>query len=168
MTWPDANTFCERLSALADEERAGRAYRLPTEAEWEHACRGGACFYQPFHFGDALPAALANYNHHYPSGWAGSGPYPEAGPCPVASYPANAFGLYDMHGNVQEWCADYHGPAPGTDRASRGGSWYNPLWHCRSASRCRAEPQVYGDYVGFRTVLEWAPPARKQPGRSRR
>src|SRR5262249_47832054 len=123
--------FCRKLSELAKEQQAGRVYKLPTEAEWEYACRGGTR--SPFHHGDALASTQANFNGSFPYGGAPRGP--ELGrTTTVGSYPPNAFGLFDMHGNVWEWCADWyatafyhqserqdpHGPASGTSRVLRG------------------------------------------------
>ena len=94
MSWDEAVDFCERLSWLAAEKQAGRVYRLPTEAEWEYACRAGTT--TPFHFGTSLFSVQANidYNRNRTT--------------KVGSYPPNAWGLYDMHGNVWEWCADWY------------------------------------------------------------
>ena len=149
ISWQEALEFCDRLS-----RKTGRTYRLPTEAEWEYACRAGTT--TPYHFGGAITHALANY-----SGGAGS-------TTPVGSFGvANAFGLYDMHGNVWEWCADhwhedYDGaPTDGSvwieggnasRRLLRGGSWYSNPQRCRSAYRNHLNPDYAGNYFGFRVV----------------
>jgi formylglycine-generating enzyme required for sulfatase activity len=165
VSWEEARKFCVKLSELPDEKLAGRSYRLPTEAEWEYACRGGASTYKPVHFGDSLSSNQANFHGSYPYGRA-----PTAGnlqrPCEVGSYPANAFGLCDMHGNVWEWCQDWYGPYPantsivrdptgpktGTERILRGGSWYSPGSSCRSANRDKNRPGHRDRYIGFRVV----------------
>jgi formylglycine-generating enzyme required for sulfatase activity len=137
---------------------------LPTEAQWECACRGGALSHQAFHFGDSLSSNQANFN--------GPDPYyvePHdylARTTKVGSYPANGFGLYDMHGNVWEWCADWYAadfyqtekallPDPvneevATTRVLRGGSWFGFGRHCRSAVRGWREPDSRNPAVGFR------------------
>jgi formylglycine-generating enzyme required for sulfatase activity len=166
VSWKDATEFCARLSQLTR-----RDYRLPSEAEWEYACRAGTI--NPFHFGEMIMPDLANYD------WDAT--YAEIkvtkkqdfeGTTPVGQFGvANAFGLYDMHGNVWEWCLDhwhkdYH-EAPtdgsawlsdrkGADRVLRGGSWgYNPRV-CRSAVRVNSSPgSRYGHY-GFRVVCSAA------------
>ena len=160
LSWYDAIEFCARLS-----RHTGKNYRLPSEAEWEYACRAGTT--TPFHFGETITAELANYNSSkvYQQEKAKQSPNKTT---PVRSYPPNAFGLYDMHGNVWEWCLDpWHGDyqgAPPTDGSVwdeknidnryenllnsinelliddrycvlRGGSWYNNPLSCRSASR---------------------------------
>jgi formylglycine-generating enzyme required for sulfatase activity len=108
VSWDEAVEFSRRLAALAEEARSGRSYRLPTEAEWEYSCRGGASSYQVFNpFGNSLSPTQANFDGNYPYGGAGKGAYLER-TCKVGSYPANGFGLYDMHGNVWEWCADWY------------------------------------------------------------
>ncbi len=164
VSWDDAVAFCAKLSGLPEEKAAGRVYRLPTEAEWEHACRGG--LRSPTHFGDQLSSTRANFDGNYPFGGARKGPYPER-PVPVGSYPPNAFGLYDMHGNVWEWCADFYdasayaarqvggspGPPTGHDRVQRGGSWFSYGWACRAAERCRSIQTGHNERSGFRVAL---------------
>jgi formylglycine-generating enzyme required for sulfatase activity len=145
--WPQSVEFCQKLSAMT-----GQKYRLPSEAEWEYACRAGAM--TSYHFGEVVSQTMANY-YVYDSG------QPRQ-TTPVGSFPANAFGLHDMHGNVEEWCADefhrnYEGaPTDGSawlngDRHGyvvRGGSWVINPDYCRSANRdfCEAE----SSYVGLR------------------
>ena len=102
VSWQEAVAFCEKLS-----QQAGRTYRLPSEAEWEYACRAGTT--TPFHFGPAITTDLANYDGNYTYGNGSKGVYRQQ-TTEVGSFPPNAFGLYDMHGNVWEWCADHwHG-----------------------------------------------------------
>jgi formylglycine-generating enzyme required for sulfatase activity/uncharacterized caspase-like protein len=164
--------FCERLS-----ERTGRSYRLPTEAEWEYACRAGTT--TPFHFGETITADLANCNGQYPYGDAPETQY-RAETTDVGIFPANAFGLHDMHGNVWEWCADQWygsyankpeqlkqngaiawaeettGMAPKSDESNyrllRGGSWRNFPWYCRSAPRNWFALDDRDYSIGFRVV----------------
>jgi formylglycine-generating enzyme required for sulfatase activity len=161
--------FCRRLSELAEEKSKGRAYRLPTEAEWEYVCRGGPLFKEPsppFHFGNSLSATQANFNGNYPYGGAPKGPYLER-TTQVGSYPPNPLGLYDLHGNVWEWCADWHdaeyyrrsprqnpqGPEKGERRVLRGGSWGFYGSYCRAAYRYDLAPGVRYISSGFRVVL---------------
>src|SRR5262249_22585839 len=134
VSWEDAVAFCQKLSEQAEEISKGRTYRLPTEAEWEYACRGGANASTPFAFGESLSSKQANFNGNYPYN-AARGRYLER-TAPVGSYLPNAFGLFDMHGNLWEWCADWYsedyysqsprqdppGPPRGTLRVLRGGS----------------------------------------------
>ncbi len=145
VSWHDAIEFCEKLSHLT-----GRHYRLPSEAEWEYACRAGTT--TPFYFGETINNAIVNYRQEETT--------------VVGIFPANNFGLYDMHGNILEWCADnYHGnyddaPTDGsvwisdTDRTNvlRGGSWYSKLSYCRSAFRTYYQPNYRCSYFGFRVV----------------
>jgi formylglycine-generating enzyme required for sulfatase activity len=142
VNWDQAIEFCKRLS-----RETKREYRLPSEAEWEYACRAGTT--TPFYFGKTITGELANYNAGYTYAGEAKGEYRNE-TTPVGQFPPNAFGLYDMHGNVWEWCADtwhdnYDG-APtngsawienGNDNRSlpRGGSWYNDPNVCRSAYR---------------------------------
>ncbi|MFN4258772.1 MAG: SUMF1/EgtB/PvdO family nonheme iron enzyme [Gemmataceae bacterium] len=154
VSWHDAVEFCRRLSDLPDEARAGRVYRLPTEAEWEYACRAGGKAASRFHFGNMLTPNQANI--------ASSKGRTEK----VGSHPPNAFGLHDMHGNVWEWCADYYGsyggqrqvdprgPEEGSDRVMRGGSWFNDPPECRSATRLYSSPTNRGNDLGFRVACD--------------
>jgi formylglycine-generating enzyme required for sulfatase activity len=111
VSWEDADKFCAEL-----EKMVGRKGALPTEAEWEWACRAGTA--TPFHFGKALNGTQANCNGNFPSGTEQKGPSLER-TCEVGrkDYPPNAWGLYDAHGNVWQWCRDWYGPydVPGTD-----------------------------------------------------
>lgn len=168
VSWYDAVEFCNRLAA-----HTKRQYRLPSEAEWEYACRAGTT---PFHFGETIATDVANYrgtdNEEY--NWSGSygrgtkGIYLEQ-TTEVGSFGvANAFGLYDMHGNVWEWCLDdwhsnYEGaPIDGiswkeekNDKQTmllRGGSWYHNSLLCRSAYRFSYSPLDIYDFIGFRVA----------------
>jgi formylglycine-generating enzyme required for sulfatase activity len=155
--------------------------RLPTEAQWEYACRGGATFYQVFHLGDALSSDQANFNGNSPYGGADDGEYLEQTSC-VGSYPANGFGLYDMHGNVWEWCADWYAaefyraagqqPNPVNDepasaRVLRGGGWGNYGKSCRSAYRDWDGPGTRHRYAGFRLAAVPDVGARQVKGERR-
>ena len=147
VSWEQATEFCQRLARRTDKN-----YHLPSEAQWEYACRAETT--TAYHFGPQLTPELAKYD--------GSG-----GTVEVGSYPSNRWGLYDMHGNVDEWCADYwHGDYDGasTDgstwidggdssrRVRRGGSWCFISRYCRSAYRFRDAPDLSFDYIGFRVV----------------
>jgi formylglycine-generating enzyme required for sulfatase activity len=107
VSWTDARIFCDKPSALERELAAKRVYRLPTEAEWEYTCRGGARKSTPFHFGPSLSSTQANFCGSSPYGEAGKGPYLRR-TSTIGSYKPNDFGLFDMHGNVREWCADWY------------------------------------------------------------
>ena len=164
ISWEEAVAFCRRLSELPAEKAAGRQYRLPTEAEWEFACRGGQT--SAFAFGPGLSSREANFNGNYPYGGAERGPYLER-TTRVASYSPNAFGLFDMHGNVWEWCADFYdrsylrtgpaidplGPVTGSKRVVRGGSCYNIGRFCRSAYRFGVLPANRALDIGLRVVM---------------
>jgi uncharacterized protein (TIGR02996 family) len=166
VSWNDADDFCRTLSELPAEKMAGRTYRLPTEAEWEYACRGGATTYQVFHFGNSLSSAQANFAVNYLYGGVDRSNWLNR-TCKVGSYKANPIGLYDMHGNVQECCSDWYGedyyksslrrdplgPGSGSYRVIRGGSWINYSWFCRSAQRYDFEPAARNYYIGFRVAI---------------
>ena len=163
VSWDDAVEFCRRLSNLPAERAAGNVYRLPSEAEWEYACRAGA--QTSFHFGGVLNGTQANCNGNYPYGTATKGPYLQR-TMQVGSFAPNAFGLYDMHGNVLEWCADWYdsdyyknspvsdprGPSTGSGRVFRGGSWYLNARYCRSAFRDWLTPDYRDFSLGFRVL----------------
>ena len=161
VSWNNAVEFCQKLS-----QKTGREYRLPSEAEWEYACRAGTT--TPFHFGETITTDLANYNEtQYAS--EPKGKYLEQ-TIDVGSFPPNAFGLYDMHGNVWEWCQDdWHDNyinAPkdgsawtsqsGNNKLLRGGSWYNDPALCRSAFRNYSILDDYNNNIGFRVVCSGA------------
>jgi len=164
VSWDEAVEFCARFSQLT-----GHTYRLPSEAEWEYACRAGTT--TPFHFGETITSDLANYRGTSGYGDGPTGVYQER-TTPVNHFHslANAFGLCDMHGNVFEWCQDYwHGsyenaPTDGSAwssgsesglRVTRGGSWYFNPRYCRSAYRFYYNPGVHYYFAfGFRVVCE--------------
>jgi eukaryotic-like serine/threonine-protein kinase len=160
VSWNDAQAFCKKLS-----QQTGRTYRLPSEAEWEYACRAGTT--TPFHFGPTITPELANYFGDFTYGSGPKGQY-RGQTTPVGSFAANQFGLYDMHGNVWEWCLDhghksYSGaPTDGSAwvengnsslRVMRGGSWLNNPGLCRSADRYMELPWSTDYGGGFRIVI---------------
>jgi len=152
VSWNDAIEFCNKLN-----QKERKSYRLPTEAEWEYACRAGSA--TRFYFGDN-DSMLSDYAWYHEN--SGNETHP------VGQKKPNAFGLYDMHGNVWEWCSDWYdanyysnssgvdpqGPASGQIRVLRGGSWFYIPWHCRSANRLRSTPDGRGDGSGFRVVQD--------------
>jgi formylglycine-generating enzyme required for sulfatase activity/tRNA A-37 threonylcarbamoyl transferase component Bud32 len=162
VSWLDAVAFCEKLS-----QKTNRTYRLPSEAEWEYACRAGTN--TPYAFGEAINPSVVNYNGNYPYGGAAKGQYRQK-TTPVGSFPPNLFGLYDMHGNLWEWCLDeytnnYNGaPTDGSARGNiisrdenkrrllRGGSWFYNALICRSACRNGYSASVRLNTFGFRVV----------------
>jgi formylglycine-generating enzyme required for sulfatase activity len=175
MTWFEANEFCKRLSA-----KEGRVYRLPTEAEWEYACRAGTT--TPFHFGNVFDGTQANMQQTYPRGTEAK-VRGRGWPMTVGSYAPNAFGLYDMHGNVSEWCSElsasgYYAMSPRDDPPGVSVTKFNPRYvkeekyqrairggglpgahYARSASRSSWDPNWARDAkgtwdVGVRPVCE--------------
>jgi formylglycine-generating enzyme required for sulfatase activity len=162
VSWKNAVDFCLKLS-----QQTGREYRLPSEAEWEYACRGGTT--TPFHFGETITTELANYDGTYTYASEPKGKYLQK-TTDVGSFPPNAFGLYDMHGNVWEWCQDdWHNnyiDAPkdgsgwtsrsGNTKLLRGGSWYFNPGNCRSAYRHYSNLDHNTIRIGFRVVCSGA------------
>jgi sulfatase modifying factor 1 len=154
VSWTAVASFCEKLTELERKARrlpAGMFYQLPTEAQWEYACRAGTK--TAYAFGDSLTSGQANIS--YVLGKETTD---------VGKYPANPWGFHDMHGNVYEWCADlygdypsaarYHvGPAGGAGRVKRGGSWDGMAYFARSANRSRGEPALGSGSLGFRLSL---------------
>jgi formylglycine-generating enzyme required for sulfatase activity len=152
VSWNEAVEFCRKLAELPAEKKAGRVYRLPTEAEWEYTCRAGTT--TPFHFGKTIADDQANFGFKVDR------------PTVVGSYKPNAWGLYDMHGNVWQWCSDWYdknhykdspakdpqGPDRGTFRVRRGGSWCNNAASCRSVCRSYGRPDHRHYAIGFRVV----------------
>jgi len=172
VNFAEAEAFCTKLTELA--HRAGELpdeweFRLPTEAPWEYACRAGTTTATAF--GDSLSSTQANFKG---KPYNGGAPGPSLGrAAKVGQYPANAWGIHDMHGNTFEWCRDwYHAKLPGghapdlhdarakaarsehgdVSRARRGGCWADDGWPCRSAFRLRFEPERRYDHIGFRVV----------------
>ena len=176
VNFPEAEAFCRALTELGHQSGAlpqGWEFRLPTEAQWEYACRAGTT--TATSFGDRLSSKQANFKG---KPYNGGEPGPSLGrAAPVGSYPANPWGLHDMHGNTYEWCRDwYHRRLPGgvdpdlhdakdtatrsehgdVSRVRRGGCWADDGWPCRSAFRLRFEPERRYDHIGFRVVaVKW-------------
>ena len=155
VSWHDAVAYCAKLTEqekAAGRLPAGYEYRLPTEAEWEYACRAGTTTEYSFGNDENQLGAYAWYNSIAPTH-------------PVGQKKPNGWGLYDMHGNVWEWCLDWHGdypggstadpqgPTVGTSCVRRGGRWGSPARYCRSATRDYSQPNFRHSGVGFRIVL---------------
>ena len=159
VSWLDAQEFCARISRAT-----GKKYRLPSEAEWEYACRAGTT--TPFYFGDNISPDLVNYNGNYPYNSGAIGTYRNQ-TTDVGTFPPNSFGLCDMHGNVQEWCEDdykenYNNASKDGSalinrgaicKLLRGGSWDDDAEICRSAYRYRYSRGFSNDSYGFRVVF---------------
>jgi len=158
VTWYEVQQFLDRLNARGEGK-----FRLPTEAEWEYACRAGTK--SVYSTGDVLSTSDANYDGRYPLPGHAKGTYRETTTA-AASFKPNAWGLYDMHGNVWEWCADEYCPYPASSAADpfaqcgsglkviRGGSWYFDAGSARSALRYTHAPHLRGFSIGFRVVRE--------------
>jgi formylglycine-generating enzyme required for sulfatase activity len=178
VSWFDAAAYCNWLSEKeglmpayrisGDDvlwDRSAEGYRLPTEAEWEYACRAGTD--TPFSTGSRISTAQANYNGNYPYNYGNKGLFRKA-TTPAGSFEPNRWGLYDMHGNVWEWCWDISGlyPRPsgeqplenpagmdsGEYRVNRGGSWASKAAWLRSASRSGDFPETSSSSLGFRVA----------------
>lgn len=150
VSWDDCQKFCRKLS-----EREGRAYRLPTEAEWEFACRAETTTAYCYRDNAAKKLRYYAWYHHH-ADWRTH---------PVGVKKPNAWTLYDMHGNVWEWCQDWYGayptspqtdpqgPSEGSSRVVRGGSWSRESWDCRSATRWGYQPESRHKMLGLRLVM---------------
>jgi formylglycine-generating enzyme required for sulfatase activity len=174
VSWFDAVQYCNWLSGKEGLKpaytisgqnvhwaRSADGYRLPTEAEWEYACRAGTS--TPLFTGERISTSQANYNGNFPYNNGNKGLFRKA-TVSAGSFPPNAWGLYDMHGNVWEWCWDYYGlpteapvsdpagPASGAHRINRGGCWGSPGKNLRSAVRASDFPETAGSSMGFRLV----------------
>lgn len=155
VSWLDVQQFIERLNALFPDLQA----KLPSEAQWEYACRAGT--QTPFSFGGNVTPNQVNYHGNYPYADGGEGLY-RGGTAPVKSLPPNPWGVYEMHGNVWEWCADWYGdylheavidpvgPDQGGLRVVRGGAWASDARHTRSAYRDEYWPDRRSSGLGFR------------------
>ena len=158
VSWNDVMEFIERINKMKD----GLDLRLPTEAEWEYACRAGTK--TPFWFGENITPDQVNYDGNYPYAGVEKGIYRKE-TVAIKSLPANGWGLYEMHGNIREWCADLYGeypagpvvdpvgPGQGVDRVLRGGSWDDIGRFARSAYRYRNAPADRYGFTGFRLAL---------------
>lgn len=174
ITWEEAMAYAQKLTETESKAQrlpAGYAYRLPTQAEWEYACRAGTT--TPFSFGAEADSSRGNFRGLYPRQFSTVevARHQEVGTVPVASFAANPWNLYDMHGNVREWCyeafserypggqvSDWVGPLTGTYRVSRGGGWEDSAPRCRSAARDRIAAQSKSASQGFRICLAPALP----------
>jgi len=168
VNFAEAEAFCRKLTELSHQSgelATDWEFRLPTEAQWEYACRAGTT--TATSFGDKLSSKQANFKG---KPYNGAEPGPSLGrAAKVGSYPANPWGLHDMHGNTFEWCRDwYHSKLPGgvdpdlhlataSSRVRRGGCWADEGWPCRSAFRLRFEPERRYDHIGFRAVSVHSP-----------
>jgi formylglycine-generating enzyme required for sulfatase activity len=166
-SWVVATNYCQTLTekeTVAGRLPPGYCYRLPTEAEWEYACRAGTKTPVAIGEGTSLSSFQANFDGNFPYGGAPIGLYLQR-PDIVGKYPPNAWGLYDIHGNVAEWCLDFYGPYPGgavtdpkgpttgTARVLRGGAYNSIGNNCRSARRDSRSPTLRNFGAGFRVVL---------------
>jgi formylglycine-generating enzyme len=167
VTWRDCLEFIEKL-----KKQDGRPYRLPTEAEWEYSCRAGST--TPFHFGKTISTDQANFDGTHPYGQDKKG-VDRKKTTPVDAFPANAFGLFDVHGNLSQWCQDWFGPYPKNDivdpqgpidgkfRVTRGGNWASGAGGCRSAGHCGCAPDWQLEFVGLRVCFTLSEQESLQP-----
>lgn len=157
LSWIDCQACIRKLESITDIE-----FSLPTESQWECACRAGTT--TAYCFGDTLNGDKANCNGRYPYGGAKAGEY-KAATTPVKAYSPNGWGIWDMHGNVCEWCKDWYGayaasavdpegPSSGTEKVLRGGSWFQNAKDCRSAARAKMDPKKRMPLNGFRLVVQ--------------
>ena len=154
VSWDDAVEFCKKLSDLPEEKKVGRVYRLPTEAQWEYACRAGSK--TAYSFGESSQS-VGDY------AWFNENSNEQTHP--MGQKKPNAWGLYDMPGNVFEWCSDWYseypkgpvsdptGPKEGSGRVIRGGSWSSGAALCRSAFRIWVVPSLRYGFLGLRVAL---------------
>jgi formylglycine-generating enzyme required for sulfatase activity len=176
VNFAEAEEFCRKLTDLAiasNELTSDWEFRLPTEAQWEYACRAGTTTATAF--GDSLSRTQANFQGKPYNSAADDGPSLKRA-ARVGSYPPNAWGIHDMHGNTFEWCRDWYHPilpggndpdlysAKATSRVRRGGCWTDDGWPCRSAFRLRFEPERRYDHIGFRVVVVRRTLSRKEDG----
>jgi formylglycine-generating enzyme required for sulfatase activity len=164
VNWQDASDFCKALTKREHEARLlplDKKYSLPTEAQWEYACRAGTT--TVFGTGSTLTSKDANFYGKMPYGFSEPGEY-RGKTTPVASFPANPWGLSDMHGNVYEWCLDWYealptlakdpiGPENGEGRVIRGGAWDRKSTSCRAAYRYSRDPNRRAHNIGFRITI---------------
>ena len=173
ISWEDSQQFCQRANALL----VGFQLRMPTEAQWEYACRAGTT--TPFHCGQQITTDQANYDGNYPDANGSKGKC-RAYTIPVRSFAPNAWGLYQMHGNVWEWCQDWYGdypteavidpqgPSNGRDRVLRGGSWINLAQRLRCASRNHGMQVICNINGGLRLAVGQCLQVGKGTGKSQR
>lgn len=162
VSWYDAKDFCNKLNQhYANKLPSGYRFDLPTETQWEYACRGDTT--TAYFWGDSCNGTDANCDGNYPCGASINGPY-LLETSDVGKYKPNSWGVYDMHGNVWEWCRDWYapynenvtdpdGPSGGFNRVMRGGSWFSFASCCRSASRNSCWPDLRNSFTGFRLAL---------------
>ena len=164
VSWDDAMAFCQKLNDLGRAPK-GWKFTLPTEAQWEYACRAGTT--TNYSYGDASDVEKMNFDGNYPYGGGSKGVYRQETVAVKSLGYKNAWGFYDMHGNVYEWCLDWYGsrsyssgavtdpqgPDSGSDRVLRGGGWDSDARNCRSANRSLSNPDDRSSYCGFRLAL---------------
>ena len=165
VSWDDCQQFLSQLN----DRVSGGGFRLPSEAQWEYACRAGTT--TAFSFGSTITPEQVNYNGKFPFGGAAKGLFRQK-TVPVKSLPPNAWGLYEMHGNVGQWCNDWGGeysggavrdpagPLSGSERAYRGGNYGDSAWICRSAFRNGGPPVGLSPGLGFRIAAQATPKSR--------